>query len=194
MRFEEFVDTVENIASESDQIMVLGHINIDQNQDNQPWLRPDLKALQPILDRLVVSQGLKQMNKDNTQFSIHQNPSLLDLFLSSDPTKINKIHNVKTGLSDHEGVVCSINCKHIDLKPQFCIVRNYQNMTADKIMTKIDSNAELQSIFTKTDPKRIANILNTELNLIAEELITETKVQNSKPQHRPKTSQESLGL
>ena len=90
--------------------MVLGDINIDQNQDNQPWLRPDLKALQPILDRLVVSQ-------DNTRFSIHQNPSLLDLFLSSDPTKINKIHNVKTGLSDHEGVVCSINCKHIDLKP-----------------------------------------------------------------------------
>ena len=53
-------------------------------------------------------------------------------------------------------------------------------MTSGKIMERIDANINLQSIFAETDPNIIATTLNRELNGIAEDLITKTRIQNKK--------------
>ena len=53
-------------------------------------------------------------------------------------------------------------------------------MTSGKIMERIDANINLQSIFAETDPNIIATTLDRELNSIAEDLITKTRIQNKK--------------
>ena len=99
--------------------MVIGDLNVDQWQDNEPLMRPEIKALQPVFDSIVITNGLKRMNNKPTRFSSFQKPSLLDVILSSDPQSISKVDNVKTGLSDHDGLICQINCKDVLARPQF---------------------------------------------------------------------------
>ena len=61
-------------------------------------------------------------------------------------------------------------------------MRNYNNMTADKNMERVDKNDVLQSIFSMSDPNEITTTLNRELNKIAVELITKKRVQHKKMQ------------
>ena len=114
-RFQKIADIVDKIRSTSDNMLLIGDYNIDQWKDNEPWLWPELRALQPILDYIMVNNGLKIMNHKTTRHCVSQRSSLLDLILSSDPESIFNVKNIKTGLSDHDGLLCHINCKDVHI-------------------------------------------------------------------------------
>ena len=100
----------------------------------------------------------------------HKRSSLLDLSLSSDTQSINKVKNIKTCLSDHDGVLCNICCMDIEWKPQFFILREYRHVNASNILPLVDSSKPLQSLFGDQDVDVIAEKLNSDLNNISKQL------------------------
>ena len=88
--------------------------------------------------------------------------------------------NVKTGLSDHDGVSCILNCKDIELRLQFYISRNFDMINAANLIPLIDEDNKLQSLFRDTNPNSIASKLNKGLNRVAEKLVVKKKIQNCK--------------
>ena len=142
-RFQKIADIVDKIRSKSDNMLLIGDYNIDQWKDNEPWLWPELRALQPILDHIMVNNGLKIMNHKTARHCVNQRSSLLDLILSSDPESISNVKSIKTGLSDHDGLLCHINCKDVHIQPQFIISRDFSKMDARYIIPMIDNDVTL---------------------------------------------------
>ena len=58
-RFEIFEDSVNKVAKEAQQLMLIRDFNVDQFPANNPLNRPEVKALQPVLERLSVSHGIQ---------------------------------------------------------------------------------------------------------------------------------------
>ena len=179
-RLDQFKDSVEKLSREASNLVIMGDTNIDQLPENLPLDRPEIRALQPILERMMTKHDLKRMNSKPTRFFNSQKPSLLDLILSNEPQSISEVQNIKTGLADHDGVSCTLNCRGLVSRPQFHIARNYDMLNAANIMEMIDKDYEIQSIFGETDPNPIANKLNEGLNRIALKLVKKTKIQNNK--------------
>ena len=84
-RLEEFKEILDHISKDASNLIVLGDVNIDQRQENSPLNRPEIRALQPILERMMLKHGLKRINKEPTHFFPQQKPSLFDLILSNEP-------------------------------------------------------------------------------------------------------------
>ena len=180
IRLEKFSKTIDHLQALGSHLILLGDYNIDQWAENEPWLRPEIRALQPILDRIISNNGLTRMNKIPTRHAAHNNSSLLDLILANDPTNIKKIKNIKTGLSDHDGLSFELTCTDVDMQPQFFIHRDFSQLTSSNIMPLVDNDMELQSIFSETDVNIIAQRLNHGLNEIAKKLIIKRRIQNNK--------------
>ena len=89
-------------------MLIIGDINLDQRVENDPLSRPEIRALQPIFDKICISKGLKRLNKEPTRHSTNAKSSLLDLVLATDPQNIINTANMKTGIADHDGVVCQL--------------------------------------------------------------------------------------
>ena len=87
---------------------------------------------------------------------------------------------MKTGIADHDGVVCQLNCKDVTEIPQFFISRNYSKVNAMNILPMIDEDKDLQDLFGDTDSEVIASKLNKGLNKITVSLIEKKKIQNKK--------------
>ena len=51
---------------------------------------------------------VKRLNKEPTRHSTNAKSSLLDLVLATDPQNIINTANMKTGIADHDGVVCQL--------------------------------------------------------------------------------------
>ena len=181
---EEFKDTVAEVLKGSDHLLIIGDLNIDNWDPNLPLSRPDIKALQPVYEKMLTKHGLERLDKEPTRHAPNNNSSLLDLVLSSDITNIYGITNLKTGLSDHDGILCKLRCKDLEIQPQFCILRSYKEVSAANILPEVDASQDLQSPFTDTDPDEIATKLNRSLNRIAEKLISKKKVQFKKENKR----------
>ena len=103
-RFKEFEESLHHFSAHAQHMLLIGDYNVDQLPENNPLSCPEVRALQPVMDRIAVSFGLKCMNNDPTRFFQGQRPSLLDLCLPNDPQSLSEIANIKTGLSDHDGV------------------------------------------------------------------------------------------
>ena len=179
-RFEEFAKTVENVKEMADNLMIVGDINVDQNLDNEPWLRPEVRALQPTLDKIMTSNGLKRLNSEPTRHMQNQRSSLLDLILYNDPQSISNISNIKAGISDHDAVICELSCKDVEVIPQFYIMRDYRDVNASNMIPLIDNDDELQTLFNDRDADTIAEKLNNGLNNIVKKLMKKKRIQNRK--------------
>ena len=127
---EEFKDTVAEVLKGSDHLLIIGDLNIDNWDPNLPLSRPDIKALQPVYEKMLTKYGSERLDKEPTRHAPNNNSSLLDLVLSSDITNIYGITNLKTGLSDHDGILCKLRCKDLEIQPQFCILRSYKEVSS----------------------------------------------------------------
>ena len=71
-------------------------------------------------------------------------------------------------MSDHDGILCKLKCKDLEIQPQFCILRSCKEVSAANILLEVDASQDLQGPFTDTDPDEIATKLKRGLNRIAE--------------------------
>ena len=107
---EKSKESINEPSPKADYITLIGDLNIDQNPDNDPQSSPEIRALQPSLDQMIMKITLKMMNKDSTIHSPVQYSSLLDLILMSNPDSIKEVYHFKPGISDHDGIAFKLVC------------------------------------------------------------------------------------
>ena len=107
-RLEKVGELLNKVVNDGNELVLAGDINIDRHLPNNPCQRPELKALTPILEDMMASLNLVQMNHKPTRHMIGQKSSLLDLILTSIPERILNVENFLNTLLEHEGVRCVV--------------------------------------------------------------------------------------
>merc|ERR1711954_258739 len=173
-RLKVMTEKLNKIFEDNFELVVAGDMNIDQHIRNNPCNRPDVRALTPILEELMMTKNLAQMNFKPTR---HQNgckSSLLDLFLMNIPDRMTNIENFVNTLSEHEGVKSISQTKSQVKIPKSRVIRNYSKCTFNIMKPMVDANDNLQSIFQEFDPEIIANKIVTGMREITD-IVVEKK-------------------
>ena len=100
-RFDELMKPIQKLAEDGQSILVAGDINIDQLLTNDPDSRYDIRKLNEVLTKYKDLAQLQQLNFKATRHQQGCRPSLLDLYLSNTPTKIDSITTKHRIISDH---------------------------------------------------------------------------------------------
>ena len=179
LRFEEIASIIEKVIDDNNPTIVAGDINIDRNIDNDPLKRPDIKALTEVLETTMEECSLVQMNWENTRHWCGKE-SLLDLFLTNIPQKINTIKTERCQIADHSTVSLQIHAKDLWRRPKIRKIRDWRKIQPEILMEAIENNTRLNSIFAYNDPDKIANILIEEYNRIINTLAPEKIIQVTK--------------
>ena len=167
-RLKEMTKVWESAIQLGNPTTIVGDINIDRYEPNDPESRPDLKNLIPILRDFQIQNKLILVNKEPTRYRHGQRPTLLDLILTTQPQNISEIANISNFCSEHMGVYCKIKLNQIVINQQFRKVRSRKNLIASVLMPLIDENENLQKIFSTSDPEIIASTLTKEIDDIIE--------------------------
>ena len=179
-RLNELGSVISKVKSMGYPVIWAGDLNIDRLHKNDSSKRADLRVLTPIFDSFINDYDLVQFNKDATWFRPGKKPSLLDLFLLDNPQQVVSCSNVTNILSEHAGVLLTINIDLKHRKPQFITIRNYKNITWEKIEPLLDKENSLQDLFNEKDPDIIAVKLLAGLNKIVSTLAPKKRIQLKK--------------
>ena len=114
----------------------------------------------------------------------------MDLIISNIPSKIDGIKNIKSTISDHDGVLCTAHLKDIIINEQFFITRDYRKLNFASLEPYLKSNIKLQSIMHDGDPEIIASRLINGLNEVIEVIAPTLRIQRKKKHQF--TSQEAV--
>ena len=136
--------------------------------------------------------NLVQMNWENTRHWRGRD-SLLDLFLTNIPKKIDTIKTERCQIADHSSVSLQIHAKDIIRRPKMRKIRKWKNIEPEILNAMIDVNENLQSLFKYEDPDKIANILVEEYNRIINTLAPE-KIINVTKEDIPYINKEILEM
>ena len=145
---------------------ILGDINVDRLEENDPKSRADLKNLIPKLKTFQNDKNFSSMNTKATRYRVNQRPTLLDLIITNKPETISNIKNVSNHCSEHMGVICTVKIEESATSVQFVKTRKNWLLTKETQMPLIYNNVKLQEIFCTGDPNKIANILTDEMDEI----------------------------
>ena len=100
--------------SSYDKILIAGDFNIDKEEE--------------ILQEFLFEQNMKNMVKDSTCYKNIENPSCIDLFLTSSPLCFQHTTTVATGLSDfHKMIVTVMKTTFPKAGPTILYYRDYKN-------------------------------------------------------------------
>ena len=90
---------IDKMCQENGHCLLGGDINLDKNLSNDPLKRPELRALCPIWDTCMIDNGLLQLNFKPTWHMPGKNASLIDLYYSNKPEKVDGVNDVSNLLS-----------------------------------------------------------------------------------------------
>ena len=122
--------------------IVGGDINIDRHQANDPCSRPEVRALTPLLEDYLMTNSMVQVNWKPTRHQHGSKSSLLDLYLTNIPERLNNLENVLNTISEHEGVECTVMLKSPCKNVKSMLIRNYQAATFNLMQQMVDDPIE----------------------------------------------------
>ena len=108
LRMKKLMSIYQKVLDEESPVIVGGYMNVDRHLPNDTLGRPELKELYPSLDNLT------QLNWKPTLHRARHKSSLLDMFLTICPNKMNEVAQGSNGLSEHEVVAFKL---HSDSNP-----------------------------------------------------------------------------
>ena len=111
LRLKDMTKNINALCDEKYEIIIGGDLNIDRHLPNDPLRRPEVRALTPILEDIMMSQNIAQLNFIPTRHQNGCNSSLFDLFLSNIPERISNVENFTNITSEHEGVSMILHTK-----------------------------------------------------------------------------------
>merc|ERR1711954_511778 len=176
-RLKVMTEKLNKIFEDNFELVVAGDMNIDQHIRNNPCNRPDIKALTPILEELMMTKNIIQMNHKPTRHQVGCKSSLLDLFRTNIPDRMTNIENFVNTLSEYEGVKCTLQTKSQVKIPKSRVIRNYSKCTFNIMQPLVDANPNLQSIFQDTNPDIISDKIVTGLKEITDIVVKNKIVQ-----------------
>ena len=145
---------------------IVGDINIDRIESNDPERRQDIKKLIPILTNFQKDNNVILTNKKPTRFRPDQNPTLLDLVLTNVPNTVSENRYFNNFCSEHEAIVTTVKSTQITTNVQFVNTRDYKHLTPENINNMINQSHKFNEIFNEKDPDSITNIFIDEMNHI----------------------------
>ena len=179
-RFQLLVNNWERALKEKKDTIVMMDTNIDTRCNTSHNAQYKIKDLFDMLFAHLNKYGICIHNKKFTRYRAHQQPSCIDHIFSNCPVKIIDVKTTLTGMSDH----CILSAKYTfngkPYEPSYRISRNFQALTKSALELAIDNSECLNSIFNYDDPDIIAEILQTELNLIIEVIAPHKVIQCKK--------------
>ena len=93
LRFKDLLSIFTNV-SKLGKTVVMGDLNLDRHEPNDPMGRDELKDLIPLLEDFMEDQNMTLLNKVPTRHHAHHRSSLLDLYITNCPQKIYNIQNI----------------------------------------------------------------------------------------------------
>ena len=179
-RFEDMISIWTNTVNKKRPTYILGDINIDRREENDPENRPDLKRLIPILTEFQKTHKFILTNKKATRHRVNQNPTLLDLVLTNAPDTILGNEYCSNFCSEHKVIVTKIKTSPINVNAQFINTRDYKNITPDNLNSMISSSQVFNEIFNEDDPNIITDKYINEMNRIINTLAPTRRIQVNK--------------
>ena len=137
-------DIMRRIVRDGFSLIIAGDLNIDRHAQNDLLSRPELKALTPILEDLMLTENISQLNFKPTRHQTGCKSSLLDLYLSTIPERIKNVENVMNTLSGHEGIRCVVQLKGDFRKANSFALRKFTNCTFNVMQPMVDESVKLQ--------------------------------------------------
>ena len=171
---------MDKCSKKNNPTYILGDINIDRLEKNDPENRPDIRKLIPILTEFQKSNKVILTNHRPTRFRINQTPTLLDLVMTNSPDTIAENRYCNNFCSEHEAIVTKIKTTPININVQFMNVRDQRNLTPENINKMIEDSHVFNDIFSEKDPNKITDMYTNEMNRIINTLAPTRRVQISK--------------
>merc|ERR1711954_191890 len=154
-----------------------GDINIDRHLPNNPLVRPELKALTPVLEDFMATCNLTQTNWEPTRHQAGQNSLLLDLYLTNIPERVKGVKNFHNTMSEHEGVACTLLTKTPVMAAKSVLLRDYRLANFATMQPLIDQSKKLQSLLSNSDPEEIATKLVDGIKEVTDIVVIKKTVQ-----------------
>ena len=180
VRLRKLVKSYQDAIDTGSSIVIGGDLNIDRHLPNDPLERSDLKVLYPILDDFINTNNLTQMNWEPTRHRSGNKSSLVDIFLSNSPNKIDGVEYVPNSLSEHEAIMISLFTDDIQVQPQFFSSCNFSDVNWNNLEPLINNSEKLNDMFHSRDPDVIASSIIEDTNRFIDILAPASRKQRTK--------------
>ena len=101
IRLENIMKPIKDIRKTDHQLILMGDINIDLFESNDPMKRYDIRKLTELYKSVIDETGLSQLNFNATRYRAGCSPSLLDHFFTSHPNRADSVQTKRSIIADH---------------------------------------------------------------------------------------------
>ena len=142
-KFLEGIDTILNRFDHRFNVFLLGDFNIDLSEDTN--------TLTKDFNQVLAGHSLSNVIMNYTRITA-SSQTLIDLAITSNPTKVIKKGTYAMGLSDHDLIFMNIKLRRQTTKPRLIYVRNYKNIDTVKLDQDLETCPwHIISIFDDVD-------------------------------------------
>ena len=137
--------------------MILGEINVDILEENDPMSRADLEKLIPRLKEFQTEQKMSLVYLKGTGFRVGQRSTLIDLLIPNDPDKVTDTWYVKNRRMEHMCVSCTKTA--VTCKPpiSYFYYVDYSKINRMELDSELVNDEELNTLFSTADSSEVAN-------------------------------------
>ena len=167
-RFSNFVKFWERAAHESDEVWVLGDLNLDfaLMGSTEPHNYYKVKMLR-LIDERILSKGFIQLIKGYTWYRDDGSAMSQIDHIYTNSSKYTSVSNFKCSGSDHNMVSVIRKGKIEQVRPQFRTSRNMSNFSRDDFLF-ILNNLDLDPILTEPSPEKQVQMLTAAIEVAAD--------------------------
>ena len=157
-RIKIFQKQVKEARKISQNVMILGDINIDMLEENDQEDKSHIARTMPIYREILEENGMSILNKKPTWYKKKQK-ALLDHISTNRPTHVSNIKTEPVGTSDHMLVSFDLKTKENTENPKYHYSQNWKKANKPDIELGIALNPDLQEMWATRDHERVWNLL-----------------------------------
>ena len=169
-RLSKIMEKVVEVSRKFDDTIIMGDINIDLYEPNDPMKDYTNKKLNEIYEDKLTQAGMHQLNFEPTHHWAGYGSTLIDHCFTTQPQKTDGVKNIRSMIADHDAVSLNFHIKDMYRRQQTFKHRDYRNINSENLTKLIKESEKLSKIFNSGDPDQIADTLVTEYNRILNEL------------------------
>ena len=173
-RFLKIKDQIRRARKINNNLVILMDSNIDLHDSMD---REDIRDLKVLYNELLDENKLTIVNEEDTRHRLGNISSYLDHIATTKPGNIDEVQTIHTYFTDHDIITCLYFTNEMIFYPQFKWDINFRNLTQDNLMTAINSNQNLQKLWSMSSSEEMWSIFIEEINSIIDKLAPKCRVQ-----------------
>ena len=145
-------------------------VTMDSNVDFYPLSKHHEnyldKKLYDMFQEFISDNKLKVHNNEFTRYASNCDPSIIDQIITNCPEKLLHVKTEINTISDHCHLSSTYNIEIPKQQPKFRRYRNFRMVNRASLLTALEINPKMQSVFHYSDPNIIAAIILETINEI----------------------------